>query len=216
MQAVLEPPVAAAESAGPSPLAESDYLVIRRALVAHRPIRNAARVARSSALVTLVIACAGLLGLVVAPSLLGLGVVAAVGAVGVVEYAGYLRLRRAMPAGAALLGKNQLALLGVIALYAVVQMATFSPDAAKEAALSPEVRAQLAGMPSMAAAIDRDIERLAPLLVYGFYSLVILASVGFQGGLALYYFTRVRRVAAFHRTTPPWVRRLFVEIGLRG
>ena len=67
-------------------------------------------------------------------------------------------------------------------------------------------------MPEMADAIDKQIEHWAPIVVYGLYSLVILASVVGQGGLALYYFTRRRHIEAFNRQTPAWIRRLFTEM----
>jgi hypothetical protein len=65
----------------------------------------------------------------------------------------------------------------------------------------------------MARGIDQMVERWAPILVYGFYSLVIFFSAVFQGGMAAYYFTRRRHIESFNRKTPPWIRRLFVEIG---
>ena len=131
--------------------------------------------------------------------------------IGVVEYKGYQRMRRADPNAARMLGTNQLALLGLIVLYCLAQMAAFSPEQARAAAISPEVRAQLANLPSMAKAIDSDIDRLAPLATYGFYGLVIVLSIAFQGGLARYYFTRRRHLEAFNAQTPPWIRRLFAE-----
>ena len=121
-------------------------------------------------------------------------------------------MRLADPAAARALAGNQLALFGLIALYCVVQMVGFSPAQAKAAAISPEVRSQLNGMPSMAKAIDSQIDRWAPLLTYGFYGLVIVVSLIFQGGMALYYFTRTRHLAAFNSRTPPWVRRVVIEI----
>ena len=70
----------------------------------------------------------------------------------------------------------------------------------------------MAALPGMAAEIDKMIETWAPYLVYGFYSLLIVVSVGFQGGLALYYFSRRKHVEAFNRETPAWVRRVLAEV----
>jgi hypothetical protein len=92
-------------------------------------------------------------------------------------------------------------------------MLTFSTEQAKAAAMSPEFRSHLAGLPNMAQTIDKEIERWAPILAYGFYSLIIALSVCLQGGMALYYFTRRRHVESFNRGTPPWIRRLFIDIG---
>jgi hypothetical protein len=41
---------------------------------------------------------------------------------------------------------------------------------------------------------------------------VILLSAGFQGGLAVYYFTRKKHLEALQRSTPAWVQRLFAEL----
>ena len=51
-----------------------------------------------------------------------------------------------------------------------------------------------------------------PMLVNGFYLLVIVLSLAYCGGLALYYYTRRRHVEAFVRETPDWVRRQLLEL----
>ncbi len=88
-------------------------------------------------------------------------------------------------------------------------MATVSSQQIKDMVVSPEFRSQLSGLPEM----NREVEgfdRWAPLALYGFYSLVIVLSVLFQGGMSLYYFTRRKRVAAFLQS-PEWARRLVLE-----
>ncbi len=52
---------------------------------------------------------------------------------------------------------------------------------------------------------------VAPLVIYGFYGLVIVLSAAFQGGLAAYYFTRRRPLEAFNLQTPDWVRQVLAE-----
>jgi len=195
----------------PDPLDESDYLLIRQAAVRRRPLRRATRTALMSSVATLVIGISAIPFVLLWPSWQGGLVAAGLCVIGVVEYKGYQRMRRADPNAARMLGTNQLALLGLIVLYCLAQMAAFSPEQARAAAISPEVRAQLANLPSMAKAIDSDIDRLAPLATYGFYGLVIVLSIAFQGGLARYYFTRRRHLEAFNAQTPPWIRRLFAE-----
>lgn len=196
----------------PEPLGEADYAAVRQAVRLRRPVLRAARVARSSAIVALVIAFGALPWLLFWPSLLDLFIVAAVGAAGLVELVGYGRMRRGGASAAGLLAKNQLALLAAIALYAVARMIAFSTEEVKLSVLSPEVRAQLSTMPSIAAAIDADVERFAPILVYGFYGTVIAVTILVQGGMALYYATRRQRIETFRRAMPPWIRRLFAEI----
>ena len=210
-----ESPVVPARSAcAAPPLEEAHFAAIRQAVVDRRAIRRACRTALSSSVVTLLIGASSLPFVVIWPSLSGLFIVAGICTIGIMEFLGYQRLRRADPAAARSLALNQLAFLGLIIIYCLGQMIAFSPDDAKAAALSPEARAQLNAMPSMAGAIDGQIERWAPLLTYGFYSLVILLSAASQGGMALYYYTRRRHIEAFNRKTPPWIRRLLVEAGV--
>ena len=200
-----------AEAADP-PLTENHYAEVRQAVRARRRVRRAARTALSSGSITLMIGVLAAPFVLVWPSASGLMIVAGVCTVGAVELVGYGRMRRAEPSAARLLGANQLALLGLIALYCVMQIVAFSPEEVRAAALSPEVRAQLSAVPEMARSIDNLVLRWAPILTYGFYSLVIGLSVCFQGGMALYYFTRRKHIERFNRATPPWIRRLFVEM----
>ena len=196
-----------------TPLQDGHFARIRQAVQARRKLRSAARTATVSAGTTLAIAVLALLAAALQRTPTAFLVAAALSAIGVVEWVGGRRLRRASPSATGMLAANQLAFLGLIVLYCVVQMATFSPAAWKAAAVSPEFRTQLSAMPDVQRDIDGQIDRWAPLAVYGFYGLVILLSAAAQGGLALYYFTRRKHVAAFTAATPEWIRRLFVEIG---
>jgi hypothetical protein len=192
-------------------LDESQFALVQEAARIYKPIKRATWTALGSSIVTLLIGASAVPFLLIWPSLSGFLITVGLGVIGVVEFLGYRKLRKADPTAARFLATNQLAFLGLIVFYCLFQMLSFSPEDAKSAALSPEVRAQLSAMPDMASAIDRDIEQWAPLVTYGFYSLVIVLSLFFQGGMAYYYFTRRKFLEAFQRQTPPWVRRLLVE-----
>jgi len=194
-----------------SPLDESQFALVQEAARTYKPIKRAAWTALSSSIVTLLIGAGAVPFTLIWPSFSGALITAGLGVIGVVEFVGYRKLRQADPTAARFLATNQLAFLGLIVFYCLLQMLSFSPEAAKAAALSPEVRAQLGAAPDMARAIDSDIERWAPLVTYGFYSLVIVLSLFFQGGMACYYFTRRKCLETFQHQTPPWVRRLLVE-----
>jgi hypothetical protein len=195
-----------------SPIGEREWGLVREAAVRRRKVKRAAATARSSAIVTLVIGLAALPFVLVSPSFSGLVVVAGILVVGVREWKGYGKMRRAESGAASYLGWNQVALVGVITFYCLFQMASFSTEEVKSAAISPEVRSQLATMPGMAADIDRMIEQWAPYAVYGFYSLVMLVSALAQGATAVYYFSRRKYVETFNRQTPEWVRKIFEEV----
>ena len=201
------PPIPAPD-AGPS---EANLLLIRQATARRKTVDRAARNARTSAIVTLVIGVLAIPTVLLWPSWSAAMITAGLCVVGVVEFSASGRLRRADPAAARLLGQNQLALLGLITLYCAAQMISFSPEQAKNAAISPEVRSQLGHMPDMTRSIDAQIDRWMPLLTYGFYGLVAFMSVLFQGGMAWYYFSRARHVEEFNAHTPEWVRRVLRE-----
>lgn len=116
------------------------------------------------------------------------------------EFAGRRGLLRFEPAAATRLGWNQLGFLGLIVVYCLWMtasgLATGSPFAAEFAA-KPEL-AEILGSPD---AYD-DAFRL---VLVGFYGLVALLSVVFQGGNAWYYFRRRRHVEAYVNETPAWV-----------
>lgn len=205
---VNPPPVPAARSVGPPPslptpeppcpLSGADFVLIRQAAVRRKALVSAGRTARASSIITLAIGILGLPLVAMSFSWIAAIVVLGICAVGAVELYGSGRIRRADPAAGRLLAVNQLALLGLILAYCLVQMCT-SP-------LSAELRSQLAG-------IDlKGIEHLELLLTQAIYGLVAGLSVVFQGGMAFYYFTRRKHVEAFLAQTPDWVRRLLLEI----
>ncbi len=200
----------ACEGAGATTPLQSDHLVrIREAVAARRPVRRAARTARASALSILAAGGLALPCLAVAPSLAGVLAVAAVLAIGGVELYGAIRMGRADPRAATTLGRNQVALLAVIVVYCAAQMATFSPDDVRKLALSEYLNERLAVGERVAEAIEDDVAQLVPAAVYALYGLVIAVSLAFQGGLAIYYFTRRHHIEMYLRETPQWVRYLF-------
>ena len=196
-----------------SPLEESQFEQIRMARLARGAVRSTAALAHTSGIVTVVIAAISLLVSFMSFSFLGIFVSLGVCAVGVVEMIGASRVRIGDASACRLLGRNQLALLGVITVYCAIQIATFSPEAARNAVLSPESRSQLAALKGGQQGLDDVIDKYAPRMVYGFYGLVILISAAFQGGMAVSYFRRRKHVEAFNAQTPPWIRRVFIEAG---
>ncbi len=195
-----------------SPLDDAQYALIRKAASDRKTVRTAARTALASAVVTLSLGVLTVPFALIWPSWQSLLTAAVLCTVGIVELIGQRKMRQAKPSAARLLGANQLAFLAAIVIYCAVNMLTFSTDQAKTAALSPEARSQLTAMPSMQKAIDRQIDFWAPMLTYGFYSLIVIVSLCSQGGLALYYWRRRRHIESFNRVTPGWIRRLFIEM----
>ncbi len=196
-------PIAPTESA--CPLTEAHFQMLRQWAAAYRPVRKAARVAMGSAITILAVAALAVPFTMISPSLTDLAIIAGLGIIGYLEYAGARKMRVGDPAAASHLGWNQVIFLSLICLYCVSRMLDTSVDSY----ISPEARGQLSEVPELAT----QIESLVPTAVRGFYLLVILLSVAFQGGLAWYYFTRRRHLEALQQSTPAWIRHLFQEIG---
>jgi hypothetical protein len=203
----------AAREAAAGPLSEGDMAAIRLAVALRRPITRAARIARSSAITTLVIAACAVPCLLFSPSLSSLVITAGLTVAGVIEFRASRKMSQAEPGVHRVLGRNQLCLLGVIILYCCMQMVQFSVEDARNAALSPEARSQLTAMPDLQQSIDKIVEKWAAVFHYGFYGAVIFTSALCQGGLAFYYFTRRRNIEQFNASTCAWIRRLLAEIG---
>ncbi len=196
------------------PLTAEHYRELRQALAVRKPLARAVRTARGSAITMLVIAGLGFFVSLIFPSWIGFVMVAGIGVLGGVEYAGAGRLRRGQRDAAAFLAKNQLVFLGLITAYCVYQMLTAARGGGGLLAVSPEFQGQLAQLQGYGQDLQRQLDFWMPIITYGVYGLVILASIAAQGGLALYYYTRRRYLADFADFTPPWIQRLVAEAGV--
>jgi len=196
------PTAPALPGAAPGPLSAEDLATVREAADLRKKILKTARTARGSGTTSLVIGLLALLCSAISPSASAVLVSLSITAIGIIEITLGNRLRRGDPSAGRNLAFNQLALLGVIALYCLSQMLGYDAQAVKNSILSPEVR-QVGT--NIAAGMDEIVDRWGALAVYGFYGLVIFLSVLFQGGMAWYYARRGRYARRFHQSTPAWV-----------
>jgi hypothetical protein len=211
MNTPASPPAPPAPSE-PEPLSNAQHALVRDAVNRRRIVKRAGTVARSSAVVMLIIGVTALMTTTFWPSWQSYLISVGLCIVGIVEYKGSSQLRRADIKAPRILGMNQLALLAIIVLYCAVQMVSFSNKDVKNSFISSEFRNQLSALPDTEKSIDKMIEYWAPLIVYGFYSLVIVLTGCFQGGMAGYYFGRKKYIEAYNRQTPQWIKRLLAEI----
>jgi hypothetical protein len=119
------------------------------------------------------------------------------------EFRGRKRLLAFDPSSATLLGWNQVGLLAAIVAYCLWMLYTSltGGNPLAELKASPE-------MGEVLGVEGRGFDALYRQIVVGFYGLVILLSVIFQGWNAIYYFTRRRHVEEYLAQTPTWVREL--------
>jgi hypothetical protein len=205
-------PAPASPPPGPAsacPLTEEQFLLIGQTAIRKKAVRKAARTACASACTTLVLGVLAVPFAIFSPSWESVAAAAILCTVGTIEYFGSRRMLQALPGAAAMLGFNQVGFLAAIVAYCLIEMLTLSPESLKQSVVTPDVRSQLTMLPSMDQFVGK-IDSIAPLLMYGFYGLVIVLSLFLQGGLSLYYFTRRRLIRAYYETTPDWARRVLL------
>ena len=128
---------------------------------------------------------------------LSLGLGALVGAFGWLEVKGSRMLRRRDPEGMKWLIRSQMLLLALILAYCASRLGSFDAESAM-ANLTPDMEAML-----KEAGLNRaDIVPLVHQMFLTIYLSVALASILYQGGLALYYRSKTALVTAA-LTTPP-------------
>lgn len=116
------------------------------------------------------------------------------------EFKGRRMLRELIPAAPRLLGINQLAFATLLIVYSIwnIYLALTQPSPYAEViATQPEITGTLGS-------ID-ELYKFGSLAVYG--CLLVLAII-FQGGMAVYYFTRSQHLRTYLDQTPGWILEL--------
>jgi hypothetical protein len=166
-----------------------------------KAIRRAARVAAFNGWTTGVAAAFSSMFLLFDRSGLAIAITLTLSIVTYNEFRGRKRMLNFEPSSATLLGWNQLGLLAMIVAYCVWMLSGSSANAA--GALSAQLHSNTEReLLSMAG----DLEGLYKTVTLAMYGGAIVLSVLFQGGNALYYYTRRRHIEDFIAETPQWVR----------
>jgi hypothetical protein len=179
-------------------------LTHRRELSAARDraktIRKAARVAGFNGWTTAAAAAFSAMFLLFDRSPAAIAITLGLSIVAYNEFRGRKRLLNFDPRAATMLGWNQLGLLAAIVIYCLWMLSGTSAEAAN--AMSQFNSANERELLSMVG----DLEGLYKTASLALYGGAIVLSVLFQGGNAIYYFTRRRHVEDFIAETPQWVR----------
>jgi hypothetical protein len=172
------------------PLTQHHYDELAKANDRAKPIRRASRVAAFNgwtialiALLSAPFAVFGLDGLLVT---VGLFVVA------YLEFRGRHQMLKFNPSAASLLGWNQVGFMMLILAYCCWMIF----------AGATEIQA----IPGLSQLLGADGLELYRTMVVAFYGTVIALTMVFQGGNAIYYFTRRKYIVAYLQQTPQWVR----------
>jgi len=114
------------------------------------------------------------------------------------EWHGAKLLKRGEARGMAWLVRSQLYLLGLIWLYALTQMSRYNPDYVRASMqeLNRTAGIDVQGMFETLGYDAKDVVRLGRTFCYVLYGSFALASVFYQGGLALFYRRRTAAVNA--------------------
>ena len=145
-----------------------------------------------------VLAVLGSLGSFLLGDLVGVGVGAFALVAGLTELHGRRRVLRGDAGGMRVMVRAQLLLLSVILVYCVSRLGSFDAETAM-GNLTPELEAVLAE----SGVARADVLPLVRIMFYTTYSVVIVVSIVFQGGLAWYYRKRTGTVAEVLAATPP-------------
>lgn len=126
----------------------------------------------------------------------------AMGGVAFVELRAAGRLQRLEAGAARTLGLNQLLLATVLSIYALwsIRQVMAGHDGLAEAIAAEPQLSELLNGDTLGDV--KSIVRQVMLLVYG--GLIAVAVLG-QGGLAMYYFSREKRLRDHLSRTPPWI-----------
>jgi hypothetical protein len=166
-----------------------------------KTIRKAARVAGFNGWTTAAAAAFSAMFLLFDRSPAAIAITLGLSVVAYNEFRGRKRLLNFDPCAATMLGWNQLGLLAAIVIYCLWMLSASSSEA---------VGAMTSGMDSATRQQMRevlgDLDGLYKSATLAMYGGAIVLSVLFQGGNALYYFTRRRHVEDFIAETPQWVR----------
>ncbi|MDV6030636.1 MAG: hypothetical protein F9B45_11135 [Phycisphaera sp. RhM] len=175
------------------PLNEAHYRELMAASNLIRPIRRAARVATFNGWTTGVIAALSFPFAFFGAD--GMAITAGLSTVCFFEFWGRRKLLKLDPSATSWLGWNQVGFLSLIVAYCLWMLLGDVPD--------------ISANPELSRLLGSDGQQLYQTLNVAVYGSVIVLSVIFQGGNAIYYFTRRRYLVAYQRQTSPWVREFF-------
>lgn len=188
-------PSSAAEG---SPLSEEHLRQLAAAGVALGKIRRVVSIARFDGWTVAIFAgLTALFGITDPTTLVIAGVM---GCIAVVELRGAEKFRRLDVNAPRVLAMNQIALGSLLILYAVGRIYA--------ELTGPGIYEALAAADPQLSRMLQPVQELTHTIALAAYGALILVAVAAQGGLALFYFTRQKLLAAYLRQTPAWITSL--------
>jgi hypothetical protein len=212
-QAVPQDDVQCDENGFPtSPLRDQEDLWFVQAASLYKPLAKGASTARTSGMFLILgglfTVGAGALSADMIAMVVGL----IIGTLGWMERGAANDLAQAKPSAPVRLALNQLVLGALIVGSAWMTVKAVGAQAAQAMTAS---ESKIAELPAEVQGVARQFTALGPDMVYMMFTAIVLGTLLFQGGLAVYYFTRRRKVRNFHTELPPWVSEIVTTVARR-
>jgi len=187
-----------------TPISDAQRIEIARGAEREKAFAFARKLARFNGYGVGVFAAISLLSAVLDPSSLLLAV--PLGIIAFVELNGGQRVARYERSGLVQLAYNQVALVALVAVYALVQIfsALDSASPLGEIMAQSGVASEDLGIADVSAELG-DFDEIYRSAVTAFYVVVIVVTALAQGGCALYYYSRLKHLDRFLADTPRWV-----------
>jgi hypothetical protein len=188
-----------------APLSSAQLLLVSEANQRARKIQRTAGIAAFNGWTIGFFAVASFFLTLLSFSIVGMAISIGLGVVAFNEFRGRTLIRQFAPNACSLLGWNQVGFTVLIVAYCGwnIAYAYFAPDAVGVAI--SEALAAYPELGDVGPEIEEQISALYLPLVLTLYGSVIVLSVLFQGGNALYYFARGRLLQQYLEETEPWV-----------
>ena len=187
-----------------SPLTEIQMRMLGSSVQTAKPIRKAAGYARASGWMTLF--AGGLSVFFSLGSFPGMVLGILLAGIGMRELGLARRLDALDLRAPSQLAINQLALGGALIMYAIWKIAIYdSANSVLAGSLASDPT--IASMPEMAGTIEQ-LGQIEYLLSIGVSAVLIVCAFVMQGGTALYYWRKKKKILSLHRHSPGWVLRV--------
>lgn len=165
------------------------------ALALHRPLARAANLGRSNARGYAAFGALTLLFAALGPDALGLAIGTIVTGVGIAQLRATKQLRGADPAAPRAMARNELVLMGGIAVYALLKLTLLRET-------GEDLQAQVGDTSALGISFTELTQSLNTLV----YATVLAVTVIYQGGLALYFLRRRSMLERYLAESPEWAR----------
>lgn len=201
-----------------SPLRDQEDLWFVQAAALYKPLSKCVGTARTSGMFLIVGGILTVLAGALSVDVVSVVVGVVVTVLGTMERSAGKDLAQAKRSAPLRLAFNQVMVLVLVVVSSWMWVQSVENPKAAQAQERAVSEAELEQMP---AAMQSTVRKLVELqnnprdMAFMMFTVVVALSVLFQGGMAVYYFTRRRKVREFHDELPPWVSEIVTTVAPR-